>query len=157
MLPGSIRFTVTQVSRDEEEGAHEEQVANNEVMTGVRSSPRLSSPTVNDEDNTLYLHLTGDPVSPGKLFTATTQYFRHYMTQNSFGIFGHSFLTGRPVTSLTVDHPHLDHHLQRSETMCRDGALPEMGRLWNALQQLMKRYCREDVNIDESDSDSESE
>jgi hypothetical protein len=192
MLPGSIRFTVTQVSRDEEDGTGEENVTQHRFAgdlgsepggaggaasyanstsdknrgigsvggTGKRSSPLSPSQFMNDEDNTLYLHLTGDPVSMGKLFTATKQYVQHCLSQNSFGIFSRSFLMGRLVTPLTRDHPHLDHHLHRSETLCRDDALPDMGRLWNALQQLTKHYYEEDPDAegrDESESDSESE
>ena len=187
MLPGSIRFTVTQVSRDEDEGAGEENMTDHRFAGDVGSSGRLSnendnenetrtggniigsgkrssqlspSPAINDEDNTLYLHLTGDPVSMGKLFTATKQYVQHCLSHSSFGIFARSFFTGQLVTPLTRDHPHLDHHLHRSEMLCRDDALPEMGRLWNSLQQLTKHYYEEDHGADghdESDSEPESE
>ena len=118
MLPGSIRFTVTQVSRDEDEGAGEENMTDHRFAGDVGSSGRLSnendnenetrtggniigsgkrssqlspSPAINDEDNTLYLHLTGDPVSMGKLFTATKQYVQHCLSHSSFGIWSNKY------------------------------------------------------------------
>ena len=142
MLPGSIRFTVSQydVTRRNEESSYDRSYDYRHGNSGYNDAlydndDRNYHDTSHD---TSYLHLNGNSVGLTTLFSAFGTYFKAWSNYYSLVKFVKEFLSGSNITPMTKYHAHLDYHLYRTEMAQRNKALPPMKDMWRAIQTLLK-------------------